>query len=183
MALTSKYRPLATFLLSNCWRSLPGNGTTSDSGLTTASLSGHKMRLFDTARCCGRDRPMRERVEAAVRTAVMPGTRLRTPTGRGQFSVTLYTTDGLVLLLGAKEAWTPLPWKALEEVPDFLRGRGWVAIAGAYSTERAHGTLDAHFKEYIKRATVGWLAVVLEAAGVLQIDRSRPTRVRLASGW
>lgn len=183
MALTSKYRPLATFLLSNCWRSLPGNGTTSDSGLTTASLSGHKMRLFDTARCCGRDRPMRERVEAAVRTAVMPGTRLRTPTGRGQFSVTLYTTDGLVLLLGAKGAWTPLPWKALEEVPDFLRGRGWVAIAGAYSTERAHGTLDAHFKEYIKRATVGWLAVVLEAAGVLQIDRSRPTRVRLASGW
>ena len=67
---------------------------------------------------------MSERVEAAIRMAVAPGARLLTPTGRGQFSVTRYTTDGLVLLLGDKEARTPLPWKALEEVPNFLRGRG-----------------------------------------------------------
>jgi hypothetical protein len=51
--------------------------------------------------------------------AVAPAARLRTPTDRGRFSVARYTTDGLVLLLGDKEAWTPLPWQALEEVPDF----------------------------------------------------------------
>ena len=115
--------------------------------------------------------------------AVVPGAGLRTPTGRGRFSVARYTTDGLVLLLGDKEAWTPLPWNALEQVPNFLRDRGWVAIAGAYSTESTPGTLDAHLKAYMKRATAGWVAVVLETAGVLQIDRSRPTRVRLANGW
>jgi hypothetical protein len=133
--------------------------------------------------CCGHDRLMTERMEAAVRMAVAPGARLRTPTGRGQFSVAQYTADGLVLLLGDKEAWTPLPWKALDEVPNFLRGRGWVDIGMTYSTESTQGTLDAHFKRYMKRATAGWVAVVLEAAGALEIDRSRPARVRLATGW
>jgi len=65
-------------------------------------------------------------VEQAVRRAISPGDRLATPSGRGHFTVARYTADGLVLLLGEKEAWTPLPWRALEEVPDFLRGRGWV---------------------------------------------------------
>jgi hypothetical protein len=115
--------------------------------------------------------------------AVAPAARLRTPTDRGRFSVARYTTDGLVLLLGDKEAWTPLPWQALEEVPDFLRGCGWIAIAGACSTESTQGTLDAHLKEYMKRATAGWLPWSLKRQGVVQIDRCRPTRIRLSTGW
>ena len=98
-------------------------------------LSGYQTRPFDMTRCCGDDRLMTERMEAAVRMAVAHGARLRTPTGRGQFSVAQYTHDGLVLLLGDKEARTPLPWKALDEVPNFLRGRGWVDIGMTYSTE------------------------------------------------
>ena len=74
-------------------------------------------------------------VEDAVRGAVSPGDRLATPSGRGQFTVAWYTADGLVLLLGEKEAWTPLPWRALEQVPDFLRGRGWVLIGSVYSMD------------------------------------------------
>ncbi len=73
-------------------------------------------------------------VERAVRGAVSPGEALVTPSGRGHFTVARYTTDGVVLLLGKKEAWTPLPWRALEEVPDFQRGRGWVLIGSVYST-------------------------------------------------
>ena len=38
--------------------------------------------------------------------------QLATPTGRGQFTVERYTTDGLALLLGKKEAWTPLSSRA-----------------------------------------------------------------------
>jgi hypothetical protein len=72
-------------------------------------------------------------VEDAVRGAVPPGDRLATPSGRGQFTVAQHTADGLVLLLGEREAWTPLPWRALEQVPDFLRGRGWVLIGSVYS--------------------------------------------------
>lgn len=123
------------------------------------------------------------RVEVAVRSAVTPGERLLTPTGRGVFEVARYTSDSLVLLLGQKQAWTPLRWEALETVPDLLRGRGWVRIGSVYTTESIAGTLDAHLKTYLKRATAGWVAIVLENAGVIEIDRSPPAAVRLLPGW
>lgn len=122
-------------------------------------------------------------VEAAVRHAVRAGDVLPTPTGRGQFTVAELRPDGFVLLLGQKEAWTPLPWTAVETVPDLLRGRGWVPLGSTYEVDGTPGTLDAHLKGYLKRATAGWVAVVLERAGVVDIDRSRPARVRLRAGW
>jgi hypothetical protein len=114
---------------------------------------------------------------------VSPGVPLATPTGRGVFTVERYTTDGLVLLLGKKEAWTPLPWRAMEGIPEFLRGRGWVAVGSLYSTYSQPGSLDEYLKAFLKRATAGWVAVVLERAGVLTIDRCRPARVKLRSHW
>ena len=126
---------------------------------------------------------MTGRVENAIRESVEPGDLLVTPTGRGRFKVECYTSEGLVLLLGTKEAWTPLPWQAMEGVPDFLRGRGWVAIGSLYSTDSQPGSLDEYMKSFLKRATAGWVAVVLERAGVLVIDRSRPARVKLSSDW
>ena len=45
---------------------------------------------------------MTGRVEVAVRGAVPFGSRLPTPTGRGEFSVARYSTDGLVLLMGER---------------------------------------------------------------------------------
>ncbi|HEU5031541.1 MAG TPA: hypothetical protein VFV01_41955 [Spirillospora sp.] len=126
---------------------------------------------------------MTGRVEDAIRAAVSPGEQLATPTGRGRFTVARYTTDGLVLLLGRKEAWTPLPWGALEGVPDLLRGRGWVLIGSVYSVDAKVGSLDEHLKRFLKRATAGWVAVLLEEAGVLSIDRSSPSRVKLLAGW
>ena len=99
------------------------------------------------------------------------------------FEVARYTSDSLVLLLGQKQSWTPLRWEALETVPDLLRGRGWVRIGSAYTTKSIAGTLDAHLKTYLKRATAGWVAIVLENAGVIEIDRSPPAAVRLLPGW
>jgi hypothetical protein len=126
---------------------------------------------------------MTGRVESAVRRSVSPGELLATPTGRGGFTIARYTSEGLVLLLGTKEAWTPLPWRAIEGVPDFLRGRGWVVIGSLYATDSQPGSLDEYLKSFLKRATAGWVAVVLERAGILMIDRSRPARVKLCSGW
>jgi hypothetical protein len=123
------------------------------------------------------------RVEAAVRGAIPAGSRLSTPTGRGEFTLARYSGEGLVLLLGEKEAWTSLPWRALEEIPDLLRGRGWVRIGGVYSTASTAGTLDAHLKGFMHRVTAGWVAVVLEEAEVVTIDRSRPAKVQLRNGW
>jgi hypothetical protein len=87
------------------------------------------------------------------------------------------------LLLGEKQAWTPLPWRALEEVPSFLRARDWVLIGSVYSMDSRQGSLDEHLKRFLKRATAGWVAVVLETAAVITIDRSPPARVRLCPGW
>jgi hypothetical protein len=112
--------------------------------------------------------------------------RLPTPTGRGEFSVARYSTDGLVLPLGKKEAWTPLPWRALEDVPDLLRGQGWVQIGSVYSTASTDGTLDAYLKRFLSEPLqAGWLSVLdLERAEVLAIDRSPPAKVQLrSSGW
>jgi len=58
-----------------------------------------------------------------------------------------------------------------------------VPIGGTYSVDAVAGTLDAHLKRFIARATAGWVAVVLEQAGVIEIDRARPARVRLQPGW
>lgn len=99
------------------------------------------------------------------------------------FEVARYTSDSLVLLLGVRQAWTPLRWQALEEIPDVLRGRDWVRIGSVYATESTPGTLDSHLKNHVKRATAGWVAVVLENAGVVEIDRSPPATVRLLPGW
>jgi hypothetical protein len=81
-----------------------------------------------------------------------------------------------VLLLGEQQARTPLQWQALEQVPDFLRGRGWVLIGITYSTNGTTGSLDAHLKTFLKTATADWIAVVLEKVGVITVGRTRPAR-------
>jgi hypothetical protein len=68
-------------------------------------------------------------------------------------------------------------------VPGLLRGKGWVPIGSIYSTQGTPGSLDAHLKTFINRATAGWVAVVLEKAGVITIDRTRPARIKLVAGW
>lgn len=121
-------------------------------------------------------------VEAAIRQAVAPGEPLRTPSGRGQFSIARYTAEDLVLLLGRTQTPARLPWRALEQVPGFLCGRGWVLIGSTYSTTGSPHSLDGHLKAFTPTATAGWIAVVLERAGVISIDRQRPARVRLNPG-
>ena len=105
-------------------------------------------------------------VERAVRASIVAVAQLRTPTGRGAFTVHELRSDALVLLLGQQEAWTALPWAGLEGVADYLRGRGWVKIGGRYNVGSDDGTLDAYLKTITRRATASWVAVVLERAGV-----------------
>ena len=94
---------------------------------------------------------MVRRVEDAIRATVSAGDLLATPSGRGHFRVERYTPDGMILLLGEKEWPTLLPWRALEDLPDFLIGRGWVLIGSTYSSESEPGSLD----EYMKSSSNG----------------------------
>jgi hypothetical protein len=108
---------------------------------------------------------------------------LETPTRGARFIVKEISETGVILLLGEQEAHTPFTWVCIEGIADYLRGRGWVRIGSKYDVDADPDTLDAYLKGCTKRATAGWVAAVLEAAGVIDINRSRPAAVRLNRGF
>lgn len=120
-------------------------------------------------------------VERAIRASVADGQRLRTAAqGAAPFTVERLTSDALVLLFGKGGHRTPIPWQCPEGVPAFLRGKDWVPIgAGKYTTESDPHTLDGYLKRSVNRAAASWVAGVLEHAGLDEIDRRRPARIRL----
>lgn len=121
-------------------------------------------------------------VERSMRAGFTSGSTLRT-FGRGaQFGVGEIDDRGIVLKLGQQQAHTRLSWECLEGAADFLRGRGWVRVGGARTAEGERGTLDEYLKRHIKRDTARWVARVLAEAGVVEVDRRPPLRVRLAGG-
>ena len=121
---------------------------------------------------------MRTSVEAAIRSSVRPGEVLPTPTCTATFVVDQLGADGLSLLFGPKKTRTLLTWRCLEGVPGYLRGQGWVLVGANRNVHGDYG-LDGYFKRWIKRQLADYVAVVLERAGVLELDRERPARVRL----
>lgn len=122
-------------------------------------------------------------VERAVRKSVSSGDVLRTP-GQGKpFTVDRVDGQGLVLLLGQGRWETPVPWDALEGTPGIFRGRGWLRTTGSFSRNDDSTTLDGYLKQYVSRETANWVAVVLEQAGVLELDRTRPVRARLSPAF
>jgi hypothetical protein len=86
--------------------------------------------------------------------------------------------EGLSLLFGPQKTRTLLTWRCLEGIPGYLRGRGWVLV-GANRDTNSNYRLDGYLKRCIKRQTANYVAVVLERAGVLELDRERPAKIRL----
>jgi hypothetical protein len=135
----------------------------------------------DSARCA----PARPRLTPhSPRVIRVPQQRLvlaqeRACSSEGRFTVETIDDAGVVLLLGEKRARTPIRCSVLEGVGTTLAGGGWMTIGSVYDTSAVSGTLDAYLKRFIDRATAGWAAALLEGPGVVQIDRGRPSRVRL----
>ena len=63
-----------------------------------------------------------------------------------------------------------MPWLAV---------RGTIPVGGTHSTEGQPGTLDEYLKGCTAVNTARWVAVVLEAAGIVEVLAERPVRVRL----
>jgi len=119
-------------------------------------------------------------VEQAIRSHLHEGQVLHTPTQLKRFKVARIDAKGVVLLLGAKQAWTPFTWECLEGVVPFLqRHGGEVDIGGRRDVVPNWGTLDEHLKACIARDTAAWVAALLNEAGVVEVLRGRPARVRL----
>jgi len=121
-------------------------------------------------------------VQLAVRFHLRQGQVLRTPTQQKPFKVGRIDGDGVVLLLGAGEWPVTLGWDCLEGVVPFLQARGTIPIGGRHEVAGNPGTLDEYLKGCVKRTTAGWVAVLLEEAGIVAVVRERPARVRLAAG-
>ena len=119
-------------------------------------------------------------VETAIRRTVSQGQRLSTPDihRSAPFEVGRINHHGMALLFGRKRTLTTIPWACLEGIPLFLQGKGWVEIRTVYDIGAKPNTLDGYLKGWVNRGTAGWVAVVLERAGIVEIDRSRPMRVR-----
>ena len=119
-------------------------------------------------------------VEQAIRLHVHPGQVLHTPSRKAPFVVERIDSDGVVLLLGKGQWWTRIRWECLEGVIPYIRQHGGIVdIGGQHAVKGRPGTLDGYLKGCLKRTTAGWVAVLLETAGIVGILRTRPARVRI----
>ena len=118
-------------------------------------------------------------VEEAIRASITAGTSLPTPTGLATFIAAEYKQEGMILLLGPRRTATFLTWDCLEGVTGCLRGRGWVRIGANRDVNGNPGTFDAYLKRHIKRQVADYVAVVLERARLVELNRERPARLCL----
>jgi len=119
------------------------------------------------------------RAQTAMRLRIHPGQQLRTPSQAATIEVGRIDEHGVTMLLGEKATPTRLCWECWEGVLTFLAGKGWVEIGGRFDVAADPKTLDGYLKTHTKRATAGWVAAVMEAAELVEIDRGRPARVRV----
>lgn len=119
-------------------------------------------------------------VTRAIRASITPGQTLFTPAARAPFSVQSVDEAGVVLLLGKGEHRVKLSWDCLEGVMPFMEAAGGdVRIGGQNDVEGLPGTLDEYLKTFTTTNTAGWVAAVLEHAGVVEVIDGRPMRVRV----
>jgi len=120
-------------------------------------------------------------VEIAIRGVVHEGDRLSTPTQSKPFWVASITGAGIVLELGKKRTPTFFEWACIEGILPFLEQNGRVPINGSGKSQHiVEGTLDGYLKRHVNRLTAGWIAALLEKAGVVTIDRTSPAHVGVA---
>jgi hypothetical protein len=123
-------------------------------------------------------------VEAAIRRSIYPGQELLTPARKKPFWVGEVDGAGLVLLMGQGHWRVRLSWACLEGVVPFVRERGGtIPIGGRHDVIGNPGTLDEWLKGCVKTTTAGWIAAVLEEAGVVEVTNDIPQRIRLTTTW
>lgn len=102
-----------------------------------------------------------------------------TPAQQRLFTVDKIDELGVVLLLGKKQTRTPFSWGALEGVRNQFLNSEWILIGGSRNVQGVPGNLDGYVKQGMKRDTAGWVASLLEAAGIVELDRTRLGRMRI----
>lgn len=118
-------------------------------------------------------------IENAIRSSIAPGSTLTTFARRSPFVFERASSEGMLLLVGKGRWEVSLSWECLEGVASFLRGRGWVVVGSRFDVGGDPEQLDGYLKGYTVKGPAGYVARVLETAGVVELDGGRPLRLRL----
>lgn len=107
---------------------------------------------------------------------------LETSSGK-QFKVIHIDGEKGLIETGKKPSTLKIPVSALEEAPDFLRGKGWIRI-GAVHEISDELSLDTFLKRFSHGTSLAsYVAPLLELAEIAEIDRKRPAKIRLKASY
>lgn len=105
------------------------------------------------------------------------GDILVTPIQGKKFKVESISPSGITLILGKK--WrTPIPADCWNGIPNYLFDKGWVEIGAIHGISKP-GTLENYIDGFISRSAGNYVASILEHAGIVEIDRDLPSKIRL----
>ena len=101
---------------------------------------------------------------------------LETPSGK-QFKITHTDSEKVLIETGRTPSIIKIPASALEEAPNFLRGKGWISI------QPVQENTDKLSLDTLARSRAPYVAPLLELAEIAEIDRSRPAKIRLKASY
>ncbi len=103
---------------------------------------------------------------------------LETSSGK-QFKVIHIDGEKVLIETGKKPSTLKIPASAVEEAPNFLRGKGWIRIGAIHEISDAP-SLDTFLKRFSRGTSLAsYVAPLLELAEIAEIDRNRPAKIRL----
>ena len=97
---------------------------------------------------------------------------LETPSGK-QFKIIHTDSEKVLIEAGRTPCTIKILASALEEAPNFLKGKGWVKIGPAQESS------DEPSLDTLARTRAPYVAPLLELAEIAEIDRSRPAKIQL----
>lgn len=110
------------------------------------------------------------------------GDILVTPVQGKEFIVKHISEVEVILVIG-KSRRTAIPAECLNGIPNFLKGMDWVEIGAIHDYVCKPGTLEDYINDSKpEKTSVGnYVASILEHAGIVDIDRKPPSKVRLSN--
>ena len=113
-----------------------------------------------------------------VADAIPTDTEIETPSHHAKFKVRHYGISYVALEIGKGRA-IKIPIRCFEGSLDYLRGKGWIKI-GAHHGSSNEQTFDSYVKNFTSGiSAASYVAPMLEKAGIVEIEKGPPARIRL----
>ena len=107
------------------------------------------------------------------------GEVLKTPSGRASFKIYHIDPSKVTVHVGSKPHSIKIPAQCFEDVPNFLKRRGWVKI-GATHQNTSEDTFDNFVKKYTYgTSAASYVVPILERCKVIRVDRKRPAKIQM----